>query len=63
MEPEEPPEQNVYSEVTRMGSRGQSRKRQLAQLDRASEKYNSLQEHAPVFYDPHRTVIRRVYGG
>ena len=31
-----------------MGSRGQSRKRQLAQLDRASERYNSLQER---FYD------------
>ena len=29
-----------------MGSRGQSRKRQLAQLDRASERYNSLQERA-----------------
>ena len=33
-----------------MGSRGQSRKRQLAQLDRASEKYNSLQEHADHVY-------------
>ena len=29
-----------------MGSRGQSYKRQLSQLDRASEKYNSLQERA-----------------
>lgn len=29
-----------------MGSRGQSRKRQLAQLDRASERYNSLQERS-----------------
>lgn len=29
-----------------MGSRGQSRKRQLAQLDRASDKYNGLQERA-----------------
>ena len=29
-----------------MGSRGQSSKKQLAQLDRASEKYNSLQERA-----------------
>lgn len=29
-----------------MGSRGQSRKRQLAQLDRASEKYNNLQERS-----------------
>lgn len=29
-----------------MGSRGQSYKRQLAQLDRASEKYNRLQERA-----------------
>ena len=46
MEPEEPPEQNVYSEVTRMGSRGQSRKRQLAQLDRASDKYWKLQERS-----------------
>ena len=33
-----------------MGSRGQSRKRQLAQLDRASERYNSLQEHADHVY-------------
>ena len=33
-----------------MGSRGQSRKRQLAQLDRASVKYNSLQEHADHVY-------------
>lgn len=29
-----------------MGSRGQSYKRQLSQLDRASEKYNSLQERS-----------------
>ena len=29
-----------------MGSRGQSYKRQLSQLDRASEKYNNLQERA-----------------
>lgn len=43
-----------------MGSRGQSYKKQLAQLDRASEKYNSLQERSdsisPIggrFYDNH----------
>ena len=33
-----------------MGSRGQSRKRQLAQLDRASDKYWKLQEQADKIY-------------